>query len=74
LVILPGEHWREEIDGALRRVPMDGTVDLRGLEERQLFFDSRRRTFEECRAGKERGAFALGLYKQLVALLGKYPC
>ncbi len=86
--ILPGEHWRAEMEQALARsrfglllvspaflasdfitqrelppllakpmvVPValqqilfDGTLDLKGLEDRQVFRDSKGRSFDQCR-------------------------
>ena len=111
--ILPGEHWRAEIERALersrfglllvtpgflvsdfitarelppllaktmvvpvalQRVLFDGTMDLKGLEDRQVFHDSKGRSFDECRAMPARRDFARDLFTRIVALLEKNPC
>jgi hypothetical protein len=110
--ILPGEHWREEIEEALngsrfgllllspnflasefitkselpalakatvvpvelQRIILDGTVDLKGLGQRQIFRDSKGRSFDKCRSSADRRDFARELFMKLVALLEKYPC
>lgn len=58
----------------LHRIPLDRTLNLKGLGERQLFRDSKERAFERCRATLDRRDFALELFKQIIALLEKYPC
>jgi len=112
-VILPGEHWRKEIDQALERsrfglllvspeflaskfitenelpvllakpmvvpvelhqVTFDGSMDLKGLENRQVFRDSKGRSFDACRAMADRRDFARELFSKIVALLRKYGC
>ena len=111
--ILPGEHWRLQIEAALtkcrfglllvspeflasafitshelpvllakplivpialHRITFDGSMDLKGLEDRQVFRDSRNRPFDACRTAPDRRAFAAELYRTIVALLRKYPC
>lgn len=59
---------------ALQRIPLDGAMDLKGLEERQVFRDAKGRAFDVCRAGPERREFAQILVRQIEALLEKYPC
>ena len=110
--ILPGKHWRAEIDHALERslfglllvspqflaskfitqnelppllakpmvVPValhrivfDGTVDLKGIEERQVFQDARGRAFDRCRSAQDRRQFAMELFAKIVALLKDVP-
>jgi hypothetical protein len=109
-LILPGEHWREEINKALgdshfgmlmvspeflasafitqnelpallakakvvpvalHRIAFDGTMDLKGLESRQVFRDSKGRTFDACRTMQGRRQFAGELFTKVVALLRK---
>src|SRR5262249_13182722 len=53
----------------LERVLLDGSMDLKGLEERQIFFDSRHKTFGE--RGTDKKGFALELYKGICGLLGE---
>jgi TIR domain len=111
--ILPGEHWRVEIERALeisrfglllvspeflasefitqnelpmllakgmvvpvelQRVAFNGTMDLKGLEDRQVFRDSKGRSFDGCRSMPDRRKFAMELFARVVALLEKYPC
>jgi hypothetical protein len=57
----------------LQRVLFDGSMDLKGLGERQAFLDSKRRCFDKCR-GPERRDFALELFGEIGKLLEKYPC
>lgn len=111
--ILPGEHWRTEIEQALessrfgllllspgflasgfitkeelpallakrmvvpvelQRILFDGTMDLKGLGDRQVFRDSKGRAFDGCRTPLDRRGFARELFTKIVALLEKYPC
>lgn len=111
--ILPGEHWRTEIDEALessrfglllvspeflasefitkeelppllakplvvpvslQQILFDGTLDLKGLKERQVFHDTKGRSFDGCRSMPARRDFARELFISIVALLKKYPC
>lgn len=111
--LLPGEHWRSEIEQALdrsrfgilllspaflasdfvnkhelpqllakpvlvpvelQRILFDGTLDLKGLEHRQVFRDSKGRSFDRCRTPADRRDFALELFQKIVALLEKNPC
>ena len=110
--ILPGEHWRAEIDRALersrfglllvspeflasefitreelpvllaklmvvpvalQRIVFDGTMDLKGLEDRQVFRDAKGRPFDRCRSMPARRDFAGELFSKIVALLRKHP-
>ena len=110
--ILPGEHWRGEIDQALersrfgllllspeflaskfiaqdelplllakpmvvpvalQRIALDGSMDLKGLKDRQIFRDAKGRPFDRCRGMPERRDFAAELFAKIVALLRKYP-
>lgn len=57
---------------ALHRVPLDGSVDLKGLQDRQLFRDSHKRSFDGCRTATSRRDFALELFGQIDKLLEKY--
>ncbi len=112
-VILPGEHWRSEIDAALQRsrfgllllspeflasqfitqneipsllakqvvvpvalqrISLDGSMDLRGIEDRQIFRDAKGRAFDGCGRMTGRREFAGQLFTKILALLKKYPC
>ena len=57
---------------ALHPVLFDGTMDLKGLAERQIFRDAAGRAFDECRSMHTRRAFVRELYQQIHKLLGKY--
>jgi len=46
----------------LHRVLFDGSMDLKGLSERQLFLDSKRRTFDACGRMTGRRDFVLELF------------
>jgi hypothetical protein len=59
---------------ALQQIPLDGSVDLKGLADRQIFRDSKRRSFDACRAAPERRQFALELFTKVVALVEKHTC
>jgi hypothetical protein len=108
--ILPGEHWRAEIERAversrfglllvspgflasdfitkkelpallakpmvvpveLQRILFDGTMDMKGLADRQVFRDSRGRPFDGCRSMAARRDFARELFGRICALLEK---
>lgn len=57
---------------ALHRVTFDGTMDLKGLAERQVFRDSRGRTFDACGRKNGRREFAIELMAQITGLLRKH--
>lgn len=56
---------------ALHKIAFDGTMDLKGLTERQLFRDSRGRTFAECGRKNGRREFGIELMQAIGTLLGK---
>jgi hypothetical protein len=58
----------------LQRILFDGTMDLKGLGDRQVFRDSKGRAFDGCRTPLDRRGFARELFTKIVALLEKYPC
>jgi hypothetical protein len=58
----------------LHRIAFDGSTDLKGLEERQVFRDSKGRSFDRCRMAPDRRDFARELFTKIIALLRKYPC
>ena len=59
---------------ALQRILFDGTMDLKGLEDRQVFRDSKGKSFDGCRTMPARRDFARELFTTIVALLEKHPC
>ena len=112
-LILPGEHWKKEIEDALaanrfglllvspeflassfitnhelpellakplvvpvglHQVLFDGSMDLKGLGDRQLFRDLKGRTFDGCKTMEGRRRFARELFTKTIALLKKYAC
>jgi hypothetical protein len=58
----------------LQRILFDGTMDLKGLKDRQVFRDSKGRSFDGCRTMPARRDFALELFTNIVALLEKHRC
>ena len=58
----------------LHQILFDGSIDLKGLADRQLFRDSKNRTFDGCGRITERRDFALELFTQITALLKKNGC
>jgi WD40 repeat protein/uncharacterized protein YjbI with pentapeptide repeats len=54
---------------ALKPISFDGTMNLKGLEELQVFFDSHRKAFCERTTDNTRDAFARELYQKICALL-----
>lgn len=110
--ILPGEKWKEEMEGALEscrvgllcvspnflasgfitkvelpvllakpmvvpvalhKITFDGTMDLKGLAERQVFRDSRGRTFADCGRKNGRREFGIELMQAIGTLLARNP-
>jgi len=49
----------------LHKVLFDGSMDLKGLGERQLFLDSKKRTFDACGRMTGRRDFALELFSRI---------
>ena len=58
----------------LHQILFDGSIDLKGLADRQLFRDSKNRTFDGCGRITERRDFARELFTQITALLKKNGC
>jgi TIR domain len=59
---------------ALHRISFDGVMDLKGLAERQVFRDSKGRTFDACGRKQGRRDFAMELFQKINLLLEKYKC
>ncbi len=57
---------------ALQAIPLDGSIDLKGLQDRQIFRDSKGRAFEKSRTSNDRRDFARELFGTIDRLLEKY--
>jgi hypothetical protein len=57
---------------ALHAVPFDGSIDLKGLENRQIFRDSKGNAFDKCRGASNRRTFAMELFGKIHKLLEKH--
>ncbi len=57
---------------ALQKILHDGSFDLKGLQDRQIFYDSKRRSFDGCGRMTGRRDFALELFTKINALLHKH--
>nr|VFJ58997.1 MAG: WD40 repeat [Candidatus Kentron sp. DK] len=55
---------------ALKKVALDGSIDLKGLASRQIFRDDKERAFSECR-GNAKEAFADQLFRAILERLNK---
>lgn len=58
---------------ALHPILFDGSMDLKGLESRQVFRDTKGRAFDQCGRMHTRRAFALELFSKLDTLFTKSP-
>ncbi|MBP2316921.1 uncharacterized protein YjbI with pentapeptide repeats [Azospirillum soli] len=64
---------RRAIPVALKRLDFTGAMDLKGLEEVQVFHDAKRRDYSHCK-GNQRDDFVHALYKQMLkAVVGLSP-
>jgi len=54
---------------ALHPILFNGTMDLKGLAERQIYRDPQKRSFDQCGRKHRRRAFALDLFQKITALL-----
>jgi hypothetical protein len=59
---------------ALHQILFDGSMDLKGLGDRQVFHDSKGRSFDGCRTSPARRDFARELFTKIVVLPEKNPC
>jgi hypothetical protein len=57
---------------ALQAIPLDGSIDLKGLQDRQIFRDSKGRAFDKCHTPSDRRDFARELFGTIHRLLEKY--
>ncbi|MDQ3775824.1 MAG: pentapeptide repeat-containing protein, partial [Pseudomonadota bacterium] len=65
------EPTKRAIPVALRRVPFDDTIDLKGLERLQVFHDSGDKAFVERTTDKTRDDFARELFQQIVRVVSQ---
>ena len=65
------EPEKRVIPVALKRVPFDRSIDLKGLEHLQIFHDSDGKTFQE-RSGRIRDEFAAELFQQILKIVSRY--
>ena len=66
-------RYKRVIPVSLKPVPLDGSIKLYGLDERQIFFDAGRKSFSERETERGRDAFALQLFGRIQAVLGERP-
>lgn len=57
---------------ALKHVPLDGSIEMRGLENLQLFRDEEGRSFAQLTTDSEKDAFADLLFERLLKIVEKY--
>ncbi len=65
---LPALLAKRVIPVALEKVRFDGTMNLRGLESTQLFYDAKGRAFGQLRTRRDRREFADQLHQKIVAI------
>ncbi len=67
------EPEKQAIPVALKRIPFDNSVDLKGLEQRQVFHDRAGKTFQERSSKpKTREGFASELFQQILKIVKRY--
>jgi hypothetical protein len=54
---------------ALHELHLDGSLEMNGLHLRQIFHDSKGRSFDACRSARDRRTFAKELFGKIVLLL-----
>jgi hypothetical protein len=59
---------------ALQAITFDASMDLKGLNQHQVFHFQKRHSFDSCRSSVDRRRFTMELFNQIVKLLEKYPC
>ena len=65
-----GEETGLLIPVALKKVALDGSIDLKGLAPRQIFYNDKERAFSECQ-GNAKEAFADQLFRAILDRLNK---
>jgi len=63
------EPTKRAISVALKCIPFDNTIDLKGLERLQIFQDSAGRAFDERGTSKTRDDFASELFQQILQVV-----
>jgi hypothetical protein len=58
---------------ALRTILFDGSMDLRGLEQKQIFRDQQGRAYQELTADRRKDDFADQLFAKIIDMLDKRP-
>ncbi|MFO1429509.1 MAG: TIR domain-containing protein [Candidatus Competibacteraceae bacterium] len=66
------EPAKRAIPIALKRIPFDNSIDLKGLERLQVFHDSDGKAFEERTTSRTRDAFASELFQQILKIIKRY--
>ena len=69
--LLNPEPEKRVIPVALKRVPIDRSIDLKGLEHLQIFHDSAGKTFQE-RSGRTRDEFTEALFQQILKIVRRH--
>jgi len=63
-------NFKRIVPVALERIAFDGSMDLRGLERRQVFHDRDRRAYQELK-GSKRNDFADQLFAKIIEMLDR---
>ncbi|MFO1432359.1 MAG: TIR domain-containing protein [Candidatus Competibacteraceae bacterium] len=63
---------KRAIPVALKPIPFDKSIDLKGLEQLQVFRDSNRKAFQECSNSISRDKFASELFQQIFKIVKRY--
>jgi len=66
------EPGKWAIPVALKPIPFDGSIDLKGLEQLQVFRDGAEKAFNACSTSRTRDKFALELFQQILKIVKRY--
>jgi hypothetical protein len=66
------EPEKRAIPVALTRIPFDNSIDMKGLEQLQVFHDGTGKAFEERSTSKTRNDFASELFQQILKIVKRY--
>ncbi len=58
---------------ALKPILFDGKMDLRGLEQRQVFRDRERRAYQERTGNNQKDTFVGELFEKIIEMLDRHP-